>query len=127
MRKIKYHKRQKIDKNYYINKEYIEKIKDGGRCEFCGEKNKICLEFHHRDKNSKLFDVCSEKHKYSLEEIKREIDKCYLLCRNCHMKVHYEERGDRHLEDGVLEELILDIDKKIYGEEGGMGRNKKRD
>ena len=34
---------------------------------------------------------------FSLEKIKKEIEKCVLLCRNCHADYHYQED---HKENG---------------------------
>lgn len=62
-------------------------IYKGGKCEICGYKKCIkALEFHHRDPNKKDFAL-SDYRLYSkvlTDEIKHELDKCDLLCANCH-------------------------------------------
>lgn len=58
-------------------------------CSICGENCVSCLEFHHRNPNEKEYtigDMMSTGH--SIESVKREIEKCDILCANCHRKVH---------------------------------------
>lgn len=58
------------------------------RCSHCGEDESCCLEFHHRD-NNKESNVSSMPFEgNSWESIKKEIDKCIVLCANCHRKEH---------------------------------------
>ena len=60
----------------------------GGRCERCGyDKCLRALSFHHVDKTNKDFGI-SGSHARSWEKIKQELDKCVLLCANCHMEEH---------------------------------------
>lgn len=59
----------------------------GGCCSICGYNKCIkALEFHHLDPNTKDFTV-GQKH-FSIEVMKSEVDKCVLLCANCHREVH---------------------------------------
>ena len=61
----------------------------GGKCEICGyDKYVGALEFHHRDPSKKDFGIGTCTHGHSLNEIKRELDKCDLLCSNCHREKH---------------------------------------
>jgi transposase len=67
----------------------------GGKCVKCGyNKYDGALDFHHIDPSKKDFSI-SRKKNCSLETIKPELDKCILLCRNCHSEVHFEERCKR--------------------------------
>lgn len=56
-------------------------------CVLCGEDCACCLEFHHRDPNEKDFTVTMHLSS-GFAKIKAEIDKCVVLCANCHKKVH---------------------------------------
>lgn len=62
----------------------------GGKCKICGyNKNYASLCFHHRDPKQKLFrldarHVASKNWNIILEEL----DKCDLLCHNCHLELH---------------------------------------
>lgn len=65
----------------------------GGRCERCGyDKCQQALQFHHRDPNVKSFGVAANGHSRSWKRVKEEIDKCDLLCANCHAEIHYADR-----------------------------------
>jgi transcriptional regulator with XRE-family HTH domain len=59
----------------------------GGGCEICGyNKSLKALHFHHLDPKTKKFGISSANK--SFLEIKAEVDKCVLLCSNCHSEVH---------------------------------------
>ena len=61
----------------------------GGSCEICGyNKCMPALEFHHKDPTTKEFSICSDGSTRSLDRMKKEADKCHLLCANCHREVH---------------------------------------
>jgi len=87
------------------------KIKDkiieiaGGKCCVCGyNKSKEALTFHHLDPSSKQFEI-SGSHSKSMASILKEVEKCAMLCFNCHMEVH----------SGIirLSDFLKDSSKKI--------------
>lgn len=58
-------------------------------CALCAEKEPCCIDFHHMNPKEKEFNISKACQEYKdLDSIKREIDKCILLCANCHRKVH---------------------------------------
>lgn len=60
----------------------------GGKCIRCGyNKFAEVLEFHHRNPQEKLFQI-SGNHCRKWEDVKTELDKCDLLCANCHREKH---------------------------------------
>ncbi len=64
----------------------------GGCCTKCGyNKNFSALEFHHIDKNEKEFDISKYRGCKVNEHILQELEKCVLLCSNCHRKEHQLE------------------------------------
>lgn len=64
----------------------------GGKCERCGYYKCLrALTFHHRD--GKDFGIAAKGHTRSWERVKKELDKCDLLCHNCHMELHDEEEN----------------------------------
>lgn len=66
----------------------------GGCCERCGYKKSLsALEFHHLDPNEKDFSISKNGDTKSWERIKKELDKCILVCANCHREIHDELRG----------------------------------
>jgi 5-methylcytosine-specific restriction endonuclease McrA len=61
----------------------------GGRCSICGYDRCIeALEFHHLDASEKDFGISSKGYTRSWEMVKQELDKCVILCANCHREVH---------------------------------------
>ncbi len=60
----------------------------GGKCEFCGYNKSLgALQFHHLDPSQKEFQI-SGKSNFN-KKIMKELDKCILLCANCHFEIHY--------------------------------------
>ncbi len=62
----------------------------GGSCSICGyRKNLAALVFHHTDSTDKDFklDMRSLSNR-KLEAVLTELDKCILVCRNCHAELH---------------------------------------
>lgn len=55
-------------------------------CIECDEPDIIVLEFDHRTQVTKKFDVMSATHGHSWKTVKAEIDKCDVVCANCHKK-----------------------------------------
>ena len=62
----------------------------GGRCTICGyQKNLAAMVFHHTDSDEKDFklDMRSLSNR-KLEPVLQEIEKCILVCANCHAELH---------------------------------------
>lgn len=63
----------------------------GGKCSICKyDKCKGALEFHHLDPNMKDFTIGNKGYTKSWEIVKKELDKCILVCANCHREIHEE-------------------------------------
>jgi 5-methylcytosine-specific restriction endonuclease McrA len=61
----------------------------GGRCQVCGYDRCIeALEFHHLNPTQKDFGISQKGYTRSWEKVKEEVDKCILLCANCHRECH---------------------------------------
>jgi 5-methylcytosine-specific restriction endonuclease McrA len=61
----------------------------GGKCEVCGySKHPSALEFHHKNPVEKKFEIGDSKNSVSKKVLQKELDKCALLCANCHREVH---------------------------------------
>jgi transposase len=60
----------------------------GGACLICRyDKCIAALQFHHRDRKTKLFALSRQGVTRSLEAARAEAQKCILLCSNCHAEV----------------------------------------
>jgi len=63
----------------------------GGCCSKCGYNKCIgALDFHHVNPSEKNPFYSLFKTIFN-ERLKKELDKCILLCSNCHRELHYEE------------------------------------
>lgn len=99
-----------------VIKRQLKKIKcveyKGGKCEICGyDKNYSALEFHHLDPNEKDFTI--SKKNSSWENIKKELDKCILVCANCHREIHNPDSTQEILQTYVNKHKDnLDIKKQ---------------
>ncbi len=61
----------------------------GGQCQKCGYNKCIsALDFHHIEPQHKDFGISHKGLTRSWEAIKKEIDKCILVCANCHREIH---------------------------------------
>lgn len=69
-------------------KEKLIKYK-GGKCEICGyDKCNQALEFHHVNPEEKSFTISQSNIYKNLTILKQEVDKCILVCANCHREIH---------------------------------------
>jgi len=72
---------------YEEKKQYIDDYKLLKGCAICGyNKCAEALDFHHNE--DKEFGVNSSNYNKSLDQIKKEMDKCIVLCSNCHRELH---------------------------------------
>lgn len=78
-----------------MKKEIIKRM--GGKCIKCGyNKCPAALECHHIDPSLKDFNISHHMSgtNVKIEEIFSEIEKCVLLCSNCHNEFHYLNNKD---------------------------------
>ena len=88
--------REKVKKTrkFKRNNEWINNYKKSKCCVSCGYKqHPEILHFHHL-KGEKKFEISRKKDK-SLDTLKTEIEKCILLCPNCHSWLHFDKSKDR--------------------------------
>jgi hypothetical protein len=86
--------------------EHIQGIKDQLRCADCGEQHPATLQFHHLNSEHKAFTIGDAVNRgFSLDRIKKEIEKCIVLCANCHFKRHYDMRNKNQASPGIAGEL----------------------
>ena len=85
------HKRRKATEN----RSNILAYKRTHPCEHCAESDPVVLHFHHlRDKLGTVSMMAGRGIDWS--RISSEIDKCIVLCANCHLKEHDREGYSRN-------------------------------
>lgn len=68
-------------------------------CEICGLKRNTIddleiFDFHHKDKSNKSFELSDNIESKNWDIVKQELDKCVMLCANCHRKQHLYIRNE---------------------------------
>lgn len=77
-----------VQKRRFVLKEKAVQYK-GGKCQCCGYNKYLgALEFHHIQPSEKNFGISSKGYTKSWEKVKNELDKCILVCSNCHKEIH---------------------------------------
>jgi len=77
-----------IERHY----KWLAEYKQGKGCSRCGIKDPRVLDFHHREKKDKLFGIGGFRREVGFQKLKDEIEKCIVVCANCHRVLHDEER-----------------------------------
>jgi hypothetical protein len=71
-------------------RQWLADYKSGLSCARCGESHPATLTFHHRDPSEKSFEIGNMLVvKAGLKRLLAEINKCEVLCANCHAKEHW--------------------------------------
>lgn len=78
------------DKRREFYNQRIRAIKQASGCVDCGERDPVVLDFDHlRDKE---FDISQSPARYSWDRIEAEIQKCEVVCANCHRRRTHTRR-----------------------------------
>jgi hypothetical protein len=96
--------------NSIDNRLRYEEYKSVHTCVLCGEENPVVLEFHHlKKRNGKKHKTISNMvTSHALwDRILEEINKCVVLCSNCHLIVHDQiEKCEDGCTPFFLEDMI---------------------
>ena len=68
-------------------RKFLDEYKRDRGCCYCQEREPCCLDFHHRDPTKKKFKI-GEGYRCNRDKKMKEIEKCILVCANCHRKLH---------------------------------------
>jgi hypothetical protein len=78
---------------FFNRRKWFYDIKSKLKCERCGFSHPAALDFHHKDPTQKSFGISANKH-IGEEKILKEIEKCEVLCANCHRIEHATQYND---------------------------------
>lgn len=85
----------------------------GGKCQICGYDKCIeALDFHHINPEEKDFQISSGNTK-GWDKVCKELQKCAMLCANCHRELHANLLKDIELYSPYDEDKANEIKKKI--------------
>lgn len=103
------HREKRLVKKYERKaaiRDYIQNMKSQLRCVDCGQRHPATLHFHHRNSEDKAFNISEAVDKgFSLDRIKKESEKCIVLCANCHFIRHYDMRNKNQTSPGIAGEF----------------------
>ncbi len=90
------HKERLLEKRRHHSSEmrdWLRQYKSQFCCVVCGENHPACLQFHHRNREEKSFTISSiiARTHISFRKLEEEINRCDILCGNCHAKHHWKE------------------------------------
>jgi len=102
---VRAYKRRKYHETY----ARVQKLKADRGCARCPERHPAALDFHH-ESDDKEKAVSQMINKCGWEKLMVEIDKCTVLCANCHRKHHFElntakKKEITEREHGLLEQV----------------------
>lgn len=72
-------------------REWLVDLKKTLKCEICKESRHYVLDFHHKNPLEKDFNIARAFKNSSKETIMKEIEKCMVVCSNCHREIHWLE------------------------------------
>ena len=77
-----------VIQNNFSKRAFFDNLKIKSGCDHCGYKDHpAALQFHHIDPKTKTFNIGSNYH-LPIDIVQQEIDKCIILCANCHKIEH---------------------------------------
>ncbi|MEK7115242.1 MAG: hypothetical protein AAB847_02695 [Patescibacteria group bacterium] len=90
--------KQNLIKKHY---DWLNNYKRTQGCERCKIADPRVLDFHHKNKQDKLFGIGGFRRSVGFGRIQKEIKKCEIVCANCHRIIHDELRKNKFIENGV--------------------------
>jgi len=108
-----------------INKKTFLSYKNIFKCEICGyDKSNCSLDFHHNDSNDKDFvlsqiSIIFNNVQDLTDKIENEIDKCTVLCKNCHNLEHFNVEFFEKYKD-----IIIKKSENLKETQAKIDRNK---
>jgi len=78
-------------------------MKESVGCQICAyDTCGACLDFHHLDGNGKENRISHYGWYNELENTIKEMEKCVILCKNCHLELHYFNEDGKCAENGEV-------------------------
>lgn len=88
-------KRESVKRIRMEKVAWVRAIKEIRGCSICREKDPIVLELHHDNVEKHHRLRTRRRHSYanlSWPDLREEVNKCSILCANCHRRITFRER-----------------------------------
>ena len=93
-----------VKQQYQKRKQIIQKLKANCSCAKCGENRGYVLDYHHVNPEEKGETISRLTSNFTnLERAIIEIEKCIVLCANCHREFHFLQQQNNDL---TIEEYL---------------------
>lgn len=87
------HRQKQVEFKKARKREFVKLF--GDRCFDCKQSfHDVCYDFHHLDMSTKEYNPSTATF-MSMEVALKELEKCILLCANCHRMRHYKKEEER--------------------------------
>ena len=84
---------QRVNERRNAKRGIIREHKRLTGCFMCGINNPVVLEYHHKDPKLKEYNInYFVAGNWSMKKIQSEVDKCEVVCANCHRIIHHEDK-----------------------------------
>jgi hypothetical protein len=86
IKKIRINNKAAAARRYAKNRKLRDDYLSEHPCIVCGESDIVVLDFDHKDRNTKKAQIGDVLGSWNWEKILTEIQKCQVLCANCHRR-----------------------------------------
>lgn len=97
----------------YKKQMFVDRF--GGKCQICGyDKCIAALDFHHVDENTKEYSPQKVIEQYNFSDrtsqlrAENELEKCILVCSNCHRELHFNKVDILKTDIKVFDWLVIE-------------------
>ena len=92
------------------NISIVEQYKQLG-CQKCGERRQYVLDCHHLQESSKFDNISKMVKSAGMEQLKKELNKCVVLCSNCHREFHFLEKDQGITIEQYLGQIAQQVER----------------
>ena len=93
----------RLKKSNQEKKKVWREFKETLSCSQCGIKHPAVIDFHHADPKTKIKSVHEFARMGSYKKAFAEVEKCIVLCANCHRILHYELHKKKKRAEALLD------------------------
>jgi hypothetical protein len=92
--KAPYKYKNRVKKQIQKSINFTDEYRKNNPCVKCGENRYWLLDFHHINPLIKEENIGNLKQSGSFLKLRNEMEKCIILCKNCHSDFHYVEKKE---------------------------------
>ena len=114
-RNVEYNTKRSLQRRSRL-RSWVNEQKRASGCRECEETDPRCLDFHHVDPESKTRAIGEMiTHGHGRESLRAEMEKCVVLCANCHRREHGEVPANPETKREKQRVWLADYQREIGG------------